>query len=196
MQCRGYGSANMIQTMKTTKILTTAVGDILLRPYTIADIKYQISYLYDSPIEFLKEIGFDPSKFIGREEHQEKIAQRLNENSPDDFSSMVAELDGEVIAIVHFHRGDDPKAHFHIFDQSLRGKGLGACILKPALLILMNKHGLEEIKIEPKFDNLAMNKLMVKCGFQLIGTTTYSGAVTLDFKANSYKVKNNMLIDN
>lgn len=169
--------------------ISSPLGQILLRPFTVQDVKYQINYLYDSPKDFLREIGFDPDKFIGRKKHQQGIEKRLRELPAGEFRSMVAELKDEVIAVVHLHLGESPKAHFHILKQDLRGKGIGRKILMNCLRILMEKHGLDQLRIEPKNDNLSMNKLMVKCGFEFIERTTYSGPVTLDFEAVSYLVK-------
>ena len=167
--------------------IKTSVGNIILRPMSIKDISYQLDYLYNSPKDFLERIGFDTSKLPGRELHEVGIKKRLKERSKKP-QSVVAELHDGVIAIVNLQLVEEPKAHFHILQDSLRGKNLGKPILTNALKILMNEHSLKELLIEPKIDNSAMNKLLKKCQFEYLGETTFSGTATYDFKASSYRV--------
>lgn len=169
--------------------INTSLGNLLIRPFTINDIGAQMDYLYNSSKDFLTEIGFDTTKFIGREKHQEQLEQKINGRSSDEFLSMVAVLDNVTIAAVHIHSASEVKAHFHIFDSKLRGKNLGKPILINSLKILMEHNGIEKLTIEPKVDNIPMNKLMLKCEFKFINKSTYSGRMTRSFESNIYSVE-------
>ena len=180
----------MIKAMKHSIIVESPIGKINLRPYTISDVSFQIEYLYGSPSDFLYEIGFEPSKFPGRQKHQENIEANLRDKKPGDFNSVVAESEGEVLAIIHLQPGEKPRAHFHIIKEKFRGRGLGKPILLNSLRLLMTKHNLITLRIEPKEDNLAMKKLMEKCGFAAKGKVKYPyGPVTREFNAISYLVE-------
>ena len=170
--------------------LPTDLGLITLRPYMLEHVGAQMDYLYNSPKNFLEEIGFDTEKMNDRDAHESRVRNSLSKLRDGDFRSIVAELKGVAIAIVHLHLGDEAnRAHFHILDPKLRHKGLGKPILLNSLKLLMEKHSLNELNIEPKSDNLPMNRLMKNCDFKFLGTCHYPvGPVTKAFEANRYLV--------
>lgn len=170
--------------------IPTDLGLIELRPYTAEHVGAQMDYLYNSPKEFLEGIGFDTKKLNDREAHESKVRDNLSKQRDEDFKSVVAELNGVAVAIVHLHLGDEAnRAHFHILDSKSRHKGLGKPILLNSLKLLMEKHSLNELNIEPKSDNIPMNRLLKKCGFKFLGTCHYPvGPLTKAFEANRYLV--------
>jgi hypothetical protein len=103
----------------------TPCGEILFRPFSLEDIDAQIAYLYDSPPEFLENIGFDLSKRPEREIRRERIIQGVTAAFvKGTFHSTTARLGSRTIAAVHLplrELPDVPRAHFHIYDPNLRG---------------------------------------------------------------------------
>jgi RimJ/RimL family protein N-acetyltransferase len=177
--------------------LTTPTGEIIVRPFELRDVDYQLSYIQDSPRQFLEQLGFDTSKLLDRESHKKFLIQRTeSEQREKTFHFVVAQLNEKTIAAASLplsvHQ-DVPRAHFHIYSEEHRGKGLGVPILKAALKLLMNFHQVNRIYIEPKIDNTRMNKLMSKAGFRFVEQTVFSGSVTHAFQANRYAVVLEML---
>jgi len=183
----GKESRNKLQ---PEKIIETSIGEIKLRPFGKQHISAQLSYLYDSPPEFLESIGYDISKLPGKSEHSKFLHSRLETDAgKSTFHNIVAEYKGDVIASIFLHLGDVPRAHFHIFSQDLRGKGIGLLIFKRGLQMLMKQHSLTEVFVEPKADNLPMNRLMEKCGFEFVGDSIFEGPITLAFAAKKYLIQ-------
>lgn len=179
------------------EVFITSQGEIVLRPFSEKDIEFQLSYLYESPREFLEQIGFDLSKLPGREIHRNKLKERIeSDRVAQTFHSVAAEINKITIAAVFLQLRefpDIPRGHFHIYDPHFRGKGLGLPILKTGLRLLLKQHLLSRIYIEPKFDNIQMNKLMQKAGFNFLGESIYSGPTTTHFKSHRYEVLAEML---
>ncbi len=107
--------------------------------FNLSDVEAQISYLFDSPSEYLESIGFDPTKFQARELARERISGRYLNQTESTPTSMAARHNGQTIAAVFLHIHPEPRAHFHIFDPSLRGQGL--------VDHLLNFLGFEELQV-------------------------------------------------
>jgi RimJ/RimL family protein N-acetyltransferase len=168
-------------------LLQTKVGNIEISPFDLCDVEAQLAYLFDSPRDYLESIGFDPTKFQTRELVRERISGRYSNQTESIPTSMAARLNGRTVAAVFLHVLPKPRAHFHIFDPSLRGQGLGKSIFCAALKVLMHAHELKTVWIEPKHDNNRMNALMKKCGFVDEGNSIFEGPVTQKFKARKYR---------
>ena len=170
------------------KVIDFGLLNITLRPMRESDVGFQLDYLYRSPVEFLEDIGFDVLKFPGRFEHEKGIKKRLQERG-ELFQTVVAVIDEQVISVTNLQLEGEPRAHFHILNESLRGKGLGEPILKNSLELLMKRHNITRLWIEPKVSNVPMNKLLEKCKFKFLGESVYSGKTTKEFKSNLYQVE-------
>jgi RimJ/RimL family protein N-acetyltransferase len=172
--------------------LSSPIGDIELSRFKVQDVPVFMNYLYDSPKGFLESIGFDISKFSAREDREYKFIQSIKaEEQRDTFFRVAARFNGRTIAAVNMpeiEMAEGPRAHFHIFDPSLRGKGLGVSILRGGLKILMSRHNVKRLLIEPKADNVRMNRLMLKCGFNDLGPCMYHKPMTQNFPARRYEV--------
>ena len=176
-------------------ILNTAYGELTIRPFQVKDIDSQMDYLYDSSNDFLESIGFDTNKFPGRKIHKKRMVEKLESRDKLPFNEqqhfvVVAQLEQKVMAMVVLNPDEDSTsahAHFHIWDESLRGKGLGAQILKSGLKLLMIHQNRNFALIEPHRENKRMNRLMEKCGFEYMEECIFSGPVTQDFPAKRYK---------
>ncbi len=148
-----------------TITLQTSLGPVEITPFDLKDIEAQLSYLFDSPKEYLESIGYDPVKFQSRELMRERITKLYSGNSEKKPTTIAARLNGRTIAATFLNTNPEPRAHFHILDASLRGLGLGKPVFCASLKLLFKIHNLKYIWIEPKSDNQRMNALMKKCGF-------------------------------
>ena len=177
--------------------LPTSAGKITIRPLATQDIAFLISYMHESPPEFLEKIGFDLSKRLDREAHRTKLFENVKaDHKQGTYHSVAAQLEDKTIAAVFLplrELPDTPRAHFHIFDLNCRAKGLGLPILKAGLQMLLTHHKLSKVYIEPKFDNKPMNRLLQKAGFHFLGETIFSGPTTIVFKASRYEVLSEMV---
>jgi RimJ/RimL family protein N-acetyltransferase len=181
--------------MFKSKILNK-IGEIELGPMLLEDVHAQADYIYNSPKEFLISIGFDLSRFPSRTKFVENLesrikAQMARPESDKNYQKIIAKLRKKPIAAVVLVPNEDESAHahFHIWDSSLRGKGLGKDILTNGLKLLMDHQKRTSAFIEPHKENTRMNKLMAKCGFKLLGDSTFSGPVTKTFPSKKYLIE-------
>lgn len=164
-------------------------GKIDLAPFQKRDVDALVSYMCDSPPSFLKQIGFSAEDIPEKNSYRERLLKRFKENPQDEFMLMARMNDQTISAVYLDLRGELPHVHFHIYSESLRGKGLGAPILKNSLKLLMLYHDVDELFIEPKNNNIPMNKLMKKCDFEFIGDSVYESSTTGTLPSKKYKVE-------
>jgi RimJ/RimL family protein N-acetyltransferase len=151
----------------------TEHGELVIRRYEERDIPYHEKYVYDSPKDFLEDIGFDAVNRRTRGEFGTFLRTRISETADTPRpNALIAEFKGHAIAVVpldlHDHGDNIPRLHFHIFEAELRGKGLGGLILKACAEELGESAGYTKFMIEPKASNERMNRLMRKLGFKYI----------------------------
>jgi RimJ/RimL family protein N-acetyltransferase len=159
--------------MSELRRIETFAGELVLRRYEERDIPFHQIYVYDSPKEFLEEVGFDTVNRRSRAEFAEFLKKRIAETASTPCpNALVAELDGRSVAIVPldlYDYGDKiPRLHFHIFEEGLRGKGLGGLVLRGCVEEIGKMSGHWKFMIEPKATNGRMNALMRKLGFRYI----------------------------
>lgn len=149
----------------------TPAGELIVRRYQTGDIAPHSGYIFDSPVDFLESIGFDTATRPNRKEWEAGTLERVSKSQSEPPTIIVGELHGRAIGMVFLDKRDlaiepTPKLHFHIFDSSLRGKGIGPILFMAALQSLSQFHGYKRFLIEPKASNAPMNALMRKLGFK------------------------------
>lgn len=184
------------------KSVNSPIGKLTILPLSKeSQIIGHENYLYDSPADFLEGIGFDTRKFSDRIDFRkirfEMLKKRLEQPSDQrTYYVVFAELNNEPVSqVVLAPDGDSSTAHahFHIWRQELRHRGLGELILKAGLSMLMDLQNRRSAFIEPHRDNEPMNKLMEKCGFEYIGESRFCGDITHDFPSKKYRILRDML---
>ena len=179
------------------KTLTSSFGEILLSPMGLEDVGKQADYLYCSSEAFLTRIGFDVKKLPTRAEFIQGLESRIKSQKNADenqkiHTAIIARINNKAIGVVILNSNVDPEnahAHFHIWDENLRGKGLGEHILKGGLKLLMDHQNRSTAFIEPHKDNVPMNKLIQKCGFNFVEDSVFSGPITHEFKSKKYLIE-------
>jgi RimJ/RimL family protein N-acetyltransferase len=176
------------------KLIQSKHGQIIIRTYELRDIPFHTAYLYDSSPDYLESIGFDPTKFVPREEWVEGLQKRRAEaiKNGDRPISVVAEFSGRAVSMVFLDlRNEDkvPRLHFHIFESELRGKGLGGLIFMSGVEAFSRIYEFKRFLIEPKANNQRMNGLMRKIGFRHVKDFLLAaGPVTHEFPASQYEI--------
>lgn len=167
----------------------TSFGKMHLAPFQKRDIDALVSYLCDSSLEFLMGIGFSREDIPEKELYRNNLIQHFEKHPVDEYM-IVGIVEQKTISAVYLDlRGKEPHAHFHIYDEKLRGKGLGELILKRSLRILMDHHKIDELFLEPNLGNIAMNNLMRKCGFEFVKESVYESATQGSFDSKKYRVR-------
>ena len=184
--------------MRYEEKISSPIGEIKLVPLSKkSQIIGEENYLYESPPEFLEKIGFNTGKFhdrttfrssrltalstrieLPKEERNYYVVFPEQNNIP--FGQVVL-IPDEDVSSAH--------AHFHIWEENLRNRGLGGPILKAGLKLLMDLQSRKAALIEPHRDNAPMNKLMIKCEFNFLRESTFSGPVTHAFPSNVYEIQ-------
>ncbi len=172
------------------RIIETPLGNIILRPQKLEDVPFVEAYLFDSDPEFLESIGFKLSALSDRNDFRSKIENRIKNTAEGEIPvQIIAEFEGRAISHTWLEIGEGVKnAHFHIYEENLRGKGLGVLILKSALEMLMDAHKVQKLYIEPKADNVRMIRLLEKCGFKNIGPSVYKNPQVGELEATKFEV--------
>lgn len=167
-----------------------AGGEITVRVRDERDIPAHLDYLYNSPPDFLKSVGFAPEKFLPRAEMEQHIRNLIANPKP---LAMAAEFKSRTVAMVFLdlknQQDQVPRLHFHMFDSSLRGQGLGGLIFKAAVNGFYKIYDYRTFYIEPRSNNLPMNALMKKMGFRhLKDRTLEAGPMTPELQVSQYEI--------
>jgi len=170
-------------------------GSIFIRYLLERDIDPQLDYYFDSPKAYLEEIGFNTEKMPSRDQMRAGSLERLKADQANNALPrvVVAELEGRAVAMVFLDLRNQvdkiPRMHFHIFNPSLRGKGLGGKIFMSAVHEFSRLHGIKKFWIEPKASNARMNGLMKKLGFKhLEDCVTPARESVHEFLASRYEI--------
>lgn len=180
----------MMSTPQEFERFETPLGSLIVRARDERDIPAHLDYLYKSPKAFLEGIGFDPAKFLKRDEMRAHILNRVRIHPP---TSIAAELNGQTIALMFLDLADRveeiPKLHFHVLKAELRGQGLGSQIFMAGLRGFERTHGFRKFFIEPRSSNLPMNALMRKLGFRHVKDYTLPAhPMTQEMRVSQYEI--------
>ena len=172
------------------RTIETPLGNIILRPQKLEDVPFIEAYLFDSDPEFLESIGFKLSALGNRNDFRSKIENRIKNTAAGEIPvQIIAEFEGRAISHTWLEIGEGVQnAHFHIYEENLRGKGLGVLILKNAVEMLMDAHNVDEVYIEPKATNERMIRLLKKCGFKNLGSSVYKNPQVGELEAIRFEV--------
>ena len=159
---------------KVYERIDTEMGEVLIREFTPKDIHSQILYFYESPHEFLEEIGYAPSQFPEQNEFE---AQRLRRLEDDERSGkprmLAAALRGEMVGYVFICDREMfcglHKVFFHIIRPDLRGKGLGIKMARAAFGVFAELHEIDRVIAEPSKFLAGANSALKKLGARFIG---------------------------
>ncbi len=133
------------------------------------DVPRIASYWVDNDDDFMQSMGVDLNKLPTRAAVTEMLQSQLNNpyNEKQSYAT-IWEVDGEAVGHCNVNKiifGQEAYMHLHIWDGSLRQKGMGVELVKKSLPLFFETLELNTIYCEPYALNPAPNKTLEKVGF-------------------------------
>lgn len=141
-----------------------------LQPPEISKIK---EYWLGLPPENLQRMGISGTELAAKfDPFEEYMQDQLALDYPDkEDYYLVGEIDGQPIGHCYVNcikYGHEAKMHLHIWDTTMRQKGLGSAMVRQSIPVFFDKLDLEVLLCEPYALNTAPNKTLQKIGFQFM----------------------------
>jgi RimJ/RimL family protein N-acetyltransferase len=147
-----------------------SISDV--REITIPDIELIINYWTNASDEFLTAMGVDLLKMPGKEFWNQMLTEQLTLPYKEKKSyCIIWMLNGKPTGHSNVNKiifGEEAYMHLHIWDQSIRQKGLGQNFINMTLPYFFEKLELKKIYCEPYALNPAPNKALKKAGFEFV----------------------------
>jgi RimJ/RimL family protein N-acetyltransferase len=139
---------------------------------TLSEVDVRIRYFHDASDDHLQLLGVDrtllPEPRAWHTAHEADYARPLNER---DNYLLVWLLDDAIVgfsSLDHIAIGDEAFMHLHIVDPSLRGRGLGASLVRLSATHYAETFGLVRLFCEPNALNAAPNRTLRRAGFTYV----------------------------
>lgn len=175
----------------------TSVGErakfdeVELRDLERGDLDAYVEYWHRPGNRALAALGVDPRKVYPARKMREMLELNIASNAalPESRMPTVAIVYGGRAVGVHeltnLVPGDSAVMHAHIWDESLRGRGIGAISYVKAMKLYFERFGLRTIRFETPKLNPAANRIKEKLGLRPVGSGTFdlpilSGTVETD----------------
>jgi RimJ/RimL family protein N-acetyltransferase len=140
----------------------------------LAEVGIRIDYFHDASDEHLRMLGVDRVRLPKRDAwltfYEEDFARPVPERTN---YSLVWEHGGSVVGFSSADRivfGDEAFMHLHILNPLMRGKGLGAELVKESARTYFRALELERLFSEPNALNAAPNRTLQRAGFRFLFT--------------------------
>lgn len=147
---------------------------VSLSEITYQDVKLLMSYWYDSPEDFVKGMSVNRQGMPEREVFTKKLHEKIDacQRNPNIKSNYLAiKLDSKTIGVHSLSDildGESAVFHAHIFEQQLRGKGIGKISYLKAFGIFFKRFNLETLEFKTPIVNTASNKLKQSLGIEAV----------------------------
>jgi RimJ/RimL family protein N-acetyltransferase len=175
-------------------------AEVAVRDLERGDLDAYVEYWHRPDNRALAALGVDPRKVYPARKMREMLELNIATNAALAASQM------STVAIVYGGRtvgvheltglvpGDSAVMHAHIWDDALRGRGIGAISYVKAMKLYFERFGLTSIRFETPKVNAAANRIKEKLGLRRTGSGTFglpilSGTVETD----SYAVERDEL---
>lgn len=162
------------------------------------DLAPQDAYFDGATDRFLIRMGVDPSKIRGKKSNPNHYAEarKIPRRERPTFG-FAFEQNGKLIggsALKGIVYGDRADVHGHLWDESLRGKGLATGLALEYLRHVFNLFELKTLIAEPSVGNIAPNKLLQKLGLKIVDTYEIpASGILLPRTANRYEITREFL---
>ena len=141
-----------------------------VREISTTDIESITNYWTNASDDFLTAMGVDLNKMPQKEFWKEMLSDQLALSYKEKKSyCIIWILNGKETGHSNVNKiifGEEAYMHLHIWDQSIRQKGLGQNFIKMTLPYFFEKLELKKIYCEPYSLNPAPNKTLIKAGFE------------------------------
>lgn len=164
----------------------TKAESIEIRDFSVSDIPEILNYWFRSPEGFIERIGVDPSKLPKEEEMKRSLLEKCEANSALPSSKMNAVVilyNGEPIGfhtLSPYTEGDSGIFHAHIWDQSLRGKGIAQHSYIKAARVFMERFELKKLVYKTPVQNTGAIRVKERLGIRCLGEETIGFGVIKD----------------
>ena len=170
------------------------MSDFKIRELELQDIPFICDYWLNASPEFLTGMGVDLDKLPTREGLTTVLTSQIAKPNREKQSyALIGVLDGTAIGhcnVNPFEFGKTATMHLHIWNDNNRGRGIGEQLVRQSVQRFFEVLKVDEIYSEPYALNLAPNKTLKKCGFNLIKTyTTIPGSLNFEQKVNRWRIK-------
>ena len=143
-----------------------------VREITIPDIEPIINYWTNASDDFLTAMGVDLLKMPEKEFWKLMLSEQLTLTYKEKKSYYIIwMINGKATGHSNVNKiifGEEAFMHLHIWDQSIRQKGLGLNFIKMTLPYFFEKLELKKIYCEPYALNPAPNKIVKKARFKFV----------------------------
>lgn len=162
-----------------------------VREWQEDDIERIVGYFTNASPEFLLGMGVDINKVPNKEVWFEKLQEDFKkDNREKDRYYIIWQVDGKSVGHSNINKiifGKESYMHLHIWEEEMRYKGMGIRFLKKTIPYYFNNFQLQELFCEPYALNPAVNKTLIKVGFEFIKQyETTPGWINLYQKVNRY----------
>lgn len=144
------------------------------REMQIGDIPQIVDYFVNADAEFLKGMGADKSKFPERMNWINTLLKEYEKPHRErEFYYIIWLIDGKPSGHSNINKIDFGKTatmHLHLWESNHRQKGLGLEFLRQTIPYYFENFDLEKLICEPRAENIAPNKTLIKLGFELVRT--------------------------
>ena len=136
------------------------------------DIDAIAQYWLNADHTFLTNIGVDLNKLPSKDQLTQMLLSQLNTPIEQRIAyCIIWELDGKSIGHCNTNPtiyGKEAYMHLHLWNASVRRKGLGTALVKMTLPYFFQKLELKKLYCEPYALNPAPNKTLKKIGFEFV----------------------------
>lgn len=148
---------------------------ISVRDLSVNDVPLILNYWFHSPAGFIESLGVDMTKLPSEADMEKSLKEKLQANKllPESKLNALAILyNGEAIG---FHtinpvtEGDFGIFHAHIWNPSMRRRGVGMHSYPKACQVFMQRFNLERILFRTPVQNLGAIRVKEKLGIHCVG---------------------------
>jgi RimJ/RimL family protein N-acetyltransferase len=176
------------------------MASLNVRPMTPRDIAPIVRYFTEAPPDLLARMGIAPENVPSAKDLTEQLETLLK--TPDSEAQVcytVWNVDGKSIgfsSLKHIQFGETGDMHLHIWDESIRGKGLGGVLFSLSALHFYERFRLKKIVCEPRQTNPLPNRMLEKAGFPLVGKRFgKSSELSIETDLNTYEIRRDIAQD-
>lgn len=143
--------------------------DVSVRELEFKDIPLVSNYWNSASDTQLTHMGVDISKMPAIEDFEKMLAAQLAlPYSAKRAYALIWEADGKAIGHCNLNPvtyGDHAYMHLHIWDGSIRQKGIGSALVKMSLPYFFSNMDIKMLYCQPYAKNEAPNRTLAKSGF-------------------------------
>jgi RimJ/RimL family protein N-acetyltransferase len=160
--------------------------DVLsVREIEPADIEVLAQYWLSADLVFLSGMGVDVDKVPTRSQWIQMLSEQIKTPLEEKQSyCIIWQLDGRSIGHSNTRPivfGEEAYMHLHLWDQTVRKKGLGVELVKMTLPYFFQNLQLKKLYCEPYALNPAPNRALQKVGFDFVKEyTTIPGPMNFE----------------